>query len=183
MHVIVSRGYGSFKVYAGTVENAKQILSWQNMSQEVRAFMANKPERYGTTENMARIIKSMLEKNTGELAFQSVDGSVTIPVTEEAKTETVMYFFKKGISLDNFSAYNLPRDCNIKDLSWLACFHDLVLVEEWIVEYARQLRVINEDKWKEGISDERKIRYILDFVRELCHRDEQYELVEVQQQA
>jgi len=183
MHVIVSRGHGSYAVYDGTVENAKRILSWQTMPEEVLAFSKNKPASYGTFENMVRIIKKMLEKEPGELAFESVDGSVTIPVTEQAKNETILYLYKKKITPDTLSAYSLKKECNIKDLSWLSPFHDTVLVEEWVAEYARQLRVINEDKWKEGISEERKIRYILDFVRELCHRDEEYELVEVSQLA
>jgi hypothetical protein len=183
MHVIVSRGYGSYSVYDATVANAKEILSWQTIPDNVRQFAANKPERWTTFEAMARIITKMLEKEEGELAFESRDGSVSIPVTKEAKAETVMYLFEKKIAPKEFSSYTLQKQCQVTDLSWLSHFHPVTLVDEWITDWAGKLRTIDNDRWKEGIDEWRKVRFILEFVNELCHRDEEYEVVEVKASA
>ena len=71
-----------------TVENAKEILSWQTIPQEVKTFAETKPERWTTVEMVERVIEKMLTQDGGELAFESKDGSVTRPVTAEAKAET-----------------------------------------------------------------------------------------------
>lgn len=178
-HVIVSKGFGSFSAWDATVENAKEILSWQTIPQEVRTFAETKPERWTTVEMVERVIEKMLTKDVGTLAFESRDGSVTIPVTAEAKAETVLYLFQKGIAPKEFSSYSLKTQCQVTDLSWLSHFHDVTLVDEWITDWASKLRTINEDKYKEGIPEWRKVRFIIQFVNELCHRDEDYDVVEL----
>lgn len=178
-HVIVSKGFGSFSAWDATVENAKEILSWQSIPQEVKDFAETKPERWTTFEAVERIIEKMLTKDVGTIAFESRDGSVTIPITAEAKAETVLYLFQKGIAPKEFSSYSLKTQCRVTDLSWLSHFHDVTLVDEWITDWASKLRTINGDKYKEGIPEWRKVRFIIQFINELCHRDEEYDVVEL----
>ena len=179
-HVIVSKSFGSFSAWDATVENAKEILSWQTIPQEVKDFTTTKPERWTTFESVERIIEKMLAKDVGTLAFESRDGSVTIPVTAEAKAETVMYLFQKGIAPKEFSSYSLKTQCQVTDLSWLSHFHDVTLVDDWITDWASKLHTITEDKYKTGIPEWRKVRFIIQFVNELCHRDEDYDVVELE---
>lgn len=183
MQIITSYGHGCFDAYAATVENAKEILSWQSIPDTVKSFAETKPERWTTFETLARIIKKMLEKEVGELAFESKDGTVTILVTEEAKAETVLYLFQKGIAPKEFSAYSMQKNFNIDDLKWLSHFHGITLIDEWVSEWASKLRCINKDNWKAGVTEDRKINYILTFINELCHRDEKYELTKVKEKA
>jgi hypothetical protein len=184
MNIITSYGHGCFDAYEATVENAKAILSWQSIPEVVKTFAETKPTRWTTYESIERIIKKMLDKDVGELAFESKDGSVTIPVTAEAKAETVMYLFQKEIAPKEFSAYSMNNGkVKIEDLQWLFHFHGITLVDEWVSEWASKLRCINKDSWKEGVTEDRKINYILTFVNELCHRDERYELTNVKEKA
>ncbi len=183
MKIITCYGHGCFDAYAATVENAKAILSWQTIPQEVKTFAETKPERWTTTEMIERVIRKMLDKQVGENAFESRDNSVTIPVTAAAQGETVLYFFQKGIAPKEFSSYQLKEKCKIEDLSWLSHFHGITLVDEWVSEWASKYRCITKDNWKEGATEEQKVAYILRFVNELCHRDEKYELTEVKEKA
>ena len=183
MDIIVSHSYGSFDAYEATVANAKEILSWQTIPAEVKEFAENKPERWTTTEMIERIIKKMLDKEIGEEAFRSKDDSVVIPITAEAKAETVLYLYQKGIAPKEFSSYTLKTKCKIEDLSWLSHFHEITLIDEWVSDQASKLRCINKETWKEGVAEVKKIDYILRFVNELCHRDERYEVVPVKDSA
>ncbi len=179
MDIIVSRGFGSFEAWEATVANAKEILSWQTIPAEVKKFAENRPAHYATYETVAAIIQKLLKAEDGEVVFKSRKDGSEIVATTEAKQQTVLYLFEKKVSPDKFSSYDLKDKCNVKDLPWLSRFHDVVLTERWLAEWAEKYYVIQNGVWKEGVADSRKIRYILEFVNELCHRDGEYEIVSV----
>lgn len=183
MDIIVSRGFGSFDAWEATLENAKEILSWQTIPREVVAFAENRPAHYATYETVATVIQKMLKSKDGDVVFKSRKDGEEIVATPEAIQQTVMYLFNKNISPADFSSYMLKDKCSVKDLPWLVRFHDVELVDEWIADWAEKYFVIQNDVWKEGVSESRKVRYVLVFVNELCHRDEEYEIVEVKAKA
>ena len=180
MHVIVSSYDGEPTVYEATIANAKTILSWQSIPAAVTAFASNRPSRYATYEEIASVVKKILSADVGTVVFTSkFDDTQTIVATQEAKQEIVMFCFDHKIDPSSFSAYSAKTDNGYKDLQCLSYFHDVNIVEEWIADWAHKYSVIMEDKWKDDVTDLRKIRYILNFVNELSHRDSRYYLTEL----
>lgn len=181
MNIIISHGFGSFSAWAATVSNAKTILSWQYIPLEVETLSRALPSHYITYEAIATLIQKMLKSKDGDVIFKSrVDGE-EIVATQAARQETVLYLFERNVSLDTFSPYQFKQWCNIKDLSWLAQFHDITLTDRELIESAKQYRAIQNDGWKEGATELNKIRFILEFVNMVSHRDEKYEIVEVRE--
>ena len=180
MDIIASRSHGNFDAYEATVENAKTILSWQTVPQEAKDFAAKKPERYLTHEVVARIIKKIADSPVGE-DIKTSRGEV-FPVTDASKQEVVMWMYANKIQPDRDITSHVNENV-VNQLQCLAPWHGLPIVDEYIAEYACALVTIQEDRWKVSATEKAKINYILRFVNDLCHRDEEYELITVTEKA
>lgn len=182
MFIIVTRGYGDFAAWDATVANAKEILSWQEIDDEVISFATNRPETFTTNETLVRLIEKILSSAIGSVVFKSKTTGVELVATEEAKKEIALRLFSLGITEKSFSVCDLER-IDIQSLQCLSYFHNMPRVSEWVYERARTYKVITQDRWKEGASEERKVRFIIEFVNQLSDRDEQYDVIEVKTKA
>lgn len=180
MHVITSVYDGDVAIYEATLENANTILSWQVVPEEVKAFAAARPPKYATYDTIAAIVNKILKANDGDTVFTSKhDSTQTIVATPETKQEVVMYLFKHGILPDHVNAYCMWRYDAHKELKCLSHFHDMDVVDEWVASWANTYSTIVDNKWKDGVSDLRKIQYILNFANELADRHQKYIVEEV----
>jgi hypothetical protein len=102
--IIVCHGFGSFYAYEATLANAKEILSWQTIPNEVVAFAENCPKHYVTYETVASVIKKLLSAEDGDVVFTSRRTGDQIIATREAKQQTVMHLFEKNVSPSEFSS-------------------------------------------------------------------------------
>lgn len=181
--VIVCYGYGSFSVYDGTLENAKKILNgYKDYLNKTSVQIAEEGLICVTKESIMTVLNKILTKPIGEMA------SKTIQVTDENKQEVIMYCFKNGITIHNENGikdeYTFFKTFKVEDFSFFRGHKsypvDAMLIDEYVAEQAKKYKVIKNDIWREGAKEESKIRYILDLVGELCHRDEKYDVVDFQ---
>lgn len=180
MHVITSVYDGDVAIYEATIENANTILSWETVPEEVKAFVAAHPPKYATYETIAAVVNKILKADDGTTVFTSkLDSTQTIVATPEAKQEVVMWLFKHSILPDRVGAYDMWRHSAHKELQCLSYFHDMNVVDDWVADLAHRYGTITENKWKDGVSDLRKIQYILNFANELASRHQRYSVVEV----
>lgn len=180
MDIIVSRGHGNFDAWAATVENAKTILSWQTIPREAVDFAAKKPTKYVTTELVARLIKRFADDEVGTV-IETKHGDV-FTVTGEAKGSVIVWMYQHKITAGTYIGSS-QVDNALKTLECLAPWKDIPVVDEWIAEAACSLVTIQEDRWKVSATEKAKINYILRFVNENCHCDEDYELISVHEKA
>jgi hypothetical protein len=58
-------------------------------------------------------------------------------------------------------------------------FHNVPLIHEHVADQAHMYSTIINDRWNEDATEHQKVRYVLNLINEMCHRDERYELVDV----
>ena len=182
MHLIISSGFGDIRAYYATIANAKEILSWQTVPADVVGFATNRPDHYTTYDVIASVVKKLLKAEEGDVVFTSTrDSSRTIVATQEAKHELVMYCFANNIPVASaVEPYVIQSSFNIKELQCLSLFHDMTIVGEWLANVSNRYSTIINDRWKDNATDMRKVRYIIEFVNEFSHRDDRYDVIEVQ---
>jgi hypothetical protein len=52
-------------------------------------------------------------------------------------------------------------------------------VDEWVTTMTNKYSFIMEDRWNADTPDIRKVHYIINFINDLTHRDEQYTVLKV----
>ncbi len=185
-NVIVENSFGSVRVYNGTVENAKKILSWnEDVIDKMAVKIANEKIPYLIKENIVKVINKILTEEIGAMA------SKTIQVTEENKKEVVLYCFNNGINVNPRSGisseYDFFKNFKLEDFSFFKEHEsypkDSLLIDDYVAEQAHKYKVIKNDLWKEGLAEERKVSYILEFANELVHRDVNYEMADFKETA
>lgn len=180
MHIIVSTSYDTVEAYEATVEIAQTILSRQRIHADVVDFAANRPEHYTTYEIITKLVQKLLTSYEGEIVFNSNLGvQRNIVATQEAKQELVMYCFDKHVDPSDVTVHEVKSRFNIKDLQCLSRFHDIPVVDAWVAERAGEYSTIINNNWKVTATDIDKVKYLVDFVDEFAHTDEQYHVIEV----
>lgn len=182
MHVIVTTAYGDVEACDATVANAKRILSWQTIPTDALSFDQNRPAKYTTYEKITAMVNKILKAPEGTIVMRSPDINDMTPIivaTCEAKQEIIMYCFNHKIDPNSISSYNMKCRPAHNELQCLSYFREMTVVDEWVVEAANKYSIITNDKWQDGVTDIRKIEYILDFINEWSNRDVRYQLVTV----
>ena len=174
--VIVAEGYGSIEVFEATIENALIILSWQTLPEEAVEFANRQPGRFTDWRTVAAVIQRLVKSELGEIVFTSKsDPTNQVVATAEAKLEIMSKLFKNNITVDKITEYQIQA-MSISDLSCLSVFHNIPVYSDWVVEMGRKIQIIQNNKWKPSVTDDKKIRYILDLVNEVCREEESYSL-------
>jgi uncharacterized membrane protein len=180
--VIVDTSFGNVSVYPGTLENAEKLLSYHLDGLDPGVMdLVNNPVPVLNKDSIENILNKILSGEEGQSA------SKTITVTKEIKQELVMYCFNNKIEIKNnkIDAYALFKIFKVEDLSFFANNEnypkDAKLVDDYVLEQVRKYKVIKNNSWKEGAKEVAKIRYILEFAKELAHRDVDYEVTEMRE--
>ena len=179
--VIVEYGYGSFSVYKGTLQNAKNILErvLPYMTQEVLEIYNSKCNILNK-KNIIHVVNKILSLKEGEMA------SKTIAVTKENKQELVLYCYEKSIPIENSEVdeYVFFEKANLSDLSFFnnndAYPKDAKIIDDYVIDQLSKYKVIKEDRWKETATEKGKIQYVLSFARDLSNDDVKYDLVDLE---
>lgn len=180
-NLILDKSFGCYRAYAATVDNAVKIMkdsgdSW--MSAVVKDIVDN-DAKYVSREAILKVISKILTMPVGDMA------SKTIQITEEIRQEIVLYCFKHNISIKHpgeIDSTAFFKVFKLSDFSFFASNEHYNTAKGiaylYEMELAGSYKTITKGAWSEKATDRAKINFILDFVKQISHRDVEYELIE-----
>lgn len=179
--LILDKSFGCYRAYAATVDNAVKILKdsgndWRN---EVIDDILNNGAKYVSRESILKAISKILTMPVGEMATK------TIQVTEAIRQEIVLYCFNHNINIkhpgevDSTAFFKVFK---ISDFSFFANNENYNTAKGiaylYEMELAASYQKIMQGAWTEKATERAKINFILDFVKQISHRDVAFELIE-----
>lgn len=182
-HVIVECAYGGVKIEEATVANAMAYLeAFQSaIPPEVEAYLSrDKDVRHISATLLSNLLKDAggrlevgqpfprLRRLIHGAAPKGVeDPRPEVILTQEMADAALLWSARNGILMRDLSDYEVVKKEVHKHLAFLEIPENAVIVDgDWVFDMAHDLRVIREQRWKEGVPEHRKAARILAFVKE-----------------
>lgn len=195
--VIVCYAYGGVQVFDATVEKAMEFFESHKAALHPAVVELASVEA-GTRTVSADLIASILKDAAGAVEVGApfprlrrlLHGTVKrgeedrrpeVVLTQTIADSVLLWSARAGVLVKDISAYAVTRTAAHLHLDFLGLHDDptvQVVDGDWAFDTARDLRTIQDGRWKESATEAGKAAFILKFVKEhLTGRD--YEVLEV----